>query len=179
MILGIDPGTAESGWALYDEDRNGKRVKACGVLPNAEMLAKVSTYTDDQPVILAIEMIASYGMAVGKEVFETCVWIGRFMQAWHTPGSVKLVYRKEVKQHLCGTLKAKDANIRQALIDMIGPQGTKNAPGPTYGIKAHAWPALAVAVTLQHRINPPPERPFDASDLFASMAVHQAMREPF
>jgi hypothetical protein len=43
-------------------------------------------------------------------------------------------------------MRAKDANIRQALIDKIGPQGTKAQPGPTYGIKSHSWAALAVAV---------------------------------
>jgi hypothetical protein len=43
-------------------------------------------------------------------------------------------------------MRAKDANIRQALLDLIGPQGTKAQPGPTYGIKSHTWAALAVAV---------------------------------
>jgi hypothetical protein len=36
--------------------------------------------------------------------------------------------------------------VRQALIDRLGLQGTKKAPGPTYGIKSHEWAALAVAV---------------------------------
>ncbi|MBQ1764316.1 MAG: hypothetical protein IIZ92_15615 [Aquincola sp.] len=96
---------------------------------------------------LAIEMIASYGMPVGREVFETCVWIGRFVQAWHSPDKVRLVYRRDVKLHLCGSPRAKDPNIRQALIDKLGPAGTKKDPGPTYGVKSHAWAALGVAVT--------------------------------
>jgi hypothetical protein len=36
--------------------------------------------------------------------------------------------------------------VRQALIDRLGPQGTKKNPGPTYGMRSHLWAALAVAV---------------------------------
>lgn len=139
-ILAIDPGTAESGWCRY---RDG-RVIASGVMPNEQMRDEIRYGTT---AVLAIEMIASYGMAVGREVFETCVWIGRFVECFPRPSDVRLVYRKDVKMHLCGTPRAKDANIRQALLDLVGPQGTKAAPGPTYGVKSHAWAALAVAVT--------------------------------
>jgi hypothetical protein len=139
-LLAIDPGTTESGWVLFD----GKRVLASGVYPNKILLS--DTYAS-RPEVLAIEMIASYGMPVGREVFETCVWIGRFQQAWCEPEKTRLVYRRDVKLHLCGNPRAKDANIRQALIDKLGPVGTKAAPGPLYGVKSHAWAALAVAVT--------------------------------
>jgi hypothetical protein len=112
------------------------------------------------PSILAVEMIASYGMPVGREVFETCVWIGRFVQHWtnHTNGGpYRLVYRSEVKIHVCGTQRAKDGNVRQALIDMFPPAGggkvpqigTKPEPGPLYGVTSHAWQALGVAVTAE------------------------------
>jgi hypothetical protein len=60
-----------------------------------------------------------------------------------------LVYRHQVKMHICGHPRAKDSNIRQALIDKLGPVGTKAAPGPLYGVKSHAWAAVAVAVTVQ------------------------------
>ncbi|MGM3268072.1 hypothetical protein ACS2UZ_27095, partial [Bacillus cereus group sp. BC255] len=75
---------------------------------------------------VAIEMIASYGMPVGKEVFETCVWIGRFSERCNLVQNFMptLIYRKDVKIHLCGTTKAKDPHIRQRLIDLIGAQGT-------------------------------------------------------
>lgn len=138
-ILAVDPGTLESGWVML----SGRRVVESGVSSNADTLARVAAW----PHALAIEMIASYGMPVGREVFETCVWIGRFVQVYRYSSLVQLIYRKDVKLHLCGTSHAKDPHIRQALIDLIGPQGVKKAPGPTYGVKSHAWAALGVAVT--------------------------------
>lgn len=142
-ILSIDPGTDESGWVILD----GIEVSASGVTSNDLMLSRISCAEVMGVDELAIEMIASYGMSVGREVFETCVWIGRFQQAWRSPDDVKLIYRRDVKLHLCGTTKAKDANVRQALIDLLGPQGKKSTPGPTYGVKSHAWAALGVGVT--------------------------------
>jgi hypothetical protein len=147
-ILAIDPGTTESGYVIYD----GSRVIESGVAQNDAMLARVQQWPARR---LAIEMIASYGMAVGREVFETCVWIGRFQQSWRDPGGVELIYRKDVKMHLCGTPRAKDQNVRQALLDMFPrtgggktPQvGTKGQPGPLFGVSSHAWPALGVAIT--------------------------------
>ena len=139
-IFAIDPGTTTSGWVRYE----GGKVIESGVTDNAELLQKIQ-FEGRVLDLLAIEMIASYGMAVGAEVFETCVWIGRFLQAW--PGRHRKVYRMEVKMHVCKTSKAKDPNIRQALLDKVGLPGVKRAPGPTYGVKSHAWAALGVAVT--------------------------------
>lgn len=148
MILAIDPGTTESGFVFVLDGR----VIESGVEPNEAILRRIQHHGGK----LAIEMIASYGMAVGREVFETCVWIGRFVQAYRDPAAVKLVYRRDVKLHLCGSPQAKDPNIRQALLDLFPrtgggktPQiGTKSQPGPLYGVSSHAWAALAVAVTV-------------------------------
>jgi hypothetical protein len=110
----------------------------------------VSTHVEVSHV--AIEMIASYGMPVGREVFDTCLWVGRFIEtAARAAYKADLVYRRDVKLHLCGQARAKDANIRQALLDKFGgkaAQGTKATPGPLYGVKADVWSALAVAVTF-------------------------------
>ena len=74
-------------------------------------------------------MVASYGMPVGKEVFETCVAIGQFKQkAMENDIPVEFIYRKDEKMNLCHSMKAKDSNIRQALIDRFGPVGTKKNP---------------------------------------------------
>ena len=149
MILAIDPGTTKSAWVLFDPDTS--IVVGSGIDPNERVVKAFRNYLQDGYQIV-IEMVACYGMAVGKEVFETCVWIGRFMEAF---GGADLLYRQEVKLHLCHSARAKDANIRQALLDMFPatgggsiPQiGTKKQPGPLYGVKADIWSALAVAIT--------------------------------
>lgn len=142
LILAIDPGTTQSGVVLYLDGR----VIESGIHDNPTVLEIIGRTDAEQ---LAIEMVESFGMAVGKEVFRTVWWIGRFAQAWmDRRGALPAeVTRRAVKLHLCGSSRAKDPNIRQALLDKLGPQGTKAAPGPTYGVKSHAWSALAVAVT--------------------------------
>ena len=148
LILAIDPGTTHSGVVRYEKDGH---VSFADVLPNQEIIEAIHKNIADR---LAVEMIASYGMAVGKEVFETCVWIGRFMQAFRAPHEVELIPRMAVKMHLCNTSKAKDANIRQAIIDLYGGKaeaiGTVKKQGPLYGVKSHAWAALGVAITAAH-----------------------------
>lgn len=150
MILAIDPGPVESGWVLFEESPTGDSgpIVAHGTTRNEQLLTMVF----QTEAVLAIEMVASYGMPVGAEVFETVRWIGRFQQASLQPDDVLLVYRLDVKMHLCKTPKAKDANIRQALIDLLGPPGTKKNQGPTYGIAGDAWSALAIAVTAKHQL---------------------------
>lgn len=145
-ILALDPGPETTGWVRYE----GRCVADHGVFQNDDMLS----FLDSWPYFgttLAIEAISSFGMPVGREVFDTCIWIGRFQQAWRHPDEVRLIYRKDVKIALCGSPRAKDANIRQALIDLFGGKakaiGKKSAPGPLYGVKTHAWAALGVAVT--------------------------------
>jgi len=140
MILAIDPGPVES--AILCLSDNG--VAYAEKLPNSEVRLRLLDRKNLAEYELCIEMIASYGMPVGKEVFETCVWIGRFWEAWGR--DCLLVPRLNIKTHLCHSAKAKDANVRQALIDRLGVPGTKKNPGPTYGIAGDMWAALALAV---------------------------------
>lgn len=163
-ILAIDPGNERSAYLSY---WSGDPVITSGIrqfdlIPNEELLATLHDPDRMRAVqVVAIEMVASYGMPVGKEVFETCVWIGRFVEA--VTCETHYVYRKDVKMHLCRSMKANDANIRAALIDRFGPGkekavGTKKNPGPLYGIKKDLWSALAVAVTCADTLpGPEPE----------------------
>lgn len=141
-VLAIDPGTTQSAWVLWD----GRRVLDHWIEQNERMFDRMASIVRvEYPDALVIEQIAAMGMAVGETTFETVFWSGRFAQAWGRP--FHRIKRHEVKMHLCHHPRAKDANIRQALIDRLGPPGTKKAPGPTYGIKGDEWAALAVAVT--------------------------------
>lgn len=150
-LLAVDPGPTQSAYVVLDTET--RMLAAHGKLPNRELLARL-----DDPALAnhaVIEAIASYGMPVGAETFETCVWIGRFVERWAAGGlspEPDLMFRREVKMHLCGSARAKDPHVRQALIDRYGPGkdlaiGRKATPGPLYGVKTDAWAALGVAVT--------------------------------
>ena len=151
IILAIDPGPVKSAWVRLD---SGK-VRESAHEDNAEVLKLLRGATPALGQILAVEMIACYGMPVGAEVFETCVWTGRFMEAWiqQTALPVTRVPRIKIKTHLCNSARAKDGNVRQALIDRLGAPGTKKDPGPTYGVSGDVWAALAVGVYVaDHQI---------------------------
>jgi len=145
-ILAIDPGTTKSAWVLYDSETktigdhniDDNHFIAAAIIPAYCMAAEQGV----------IEMMQCMGMAVGQSVLETCRWIGRFEETFlREKTHVSFIYRSQEKMHLCQSMRAKDGNIRQALIDKLGPPGTKKAPGPTYGISKDVWAALAVAVT--------------------------------
>jgi hypothetical protein len=140
-VLGIDPGTHESGFALF-----GDAVEISGVLANQDLKTVISRNDYD---VLAIEKIVSYGSAVGQETFDTCVWVGRFMEWSGVPDDVLLIPRRVVVKHMCGSGRWGDSHVRSAVIRRLGAPGTKKSPGPTYGVKSHAWQALAVALTAQ------------------------------
>lgn len=146
-IIAIDPGNTESAWLRLEHYTfGGSQILDFGKHPNEDILSILATTYAEH---LAIEMVQSFGMAVGASVFDTVFWAGRFAQAWRDkPGKFSLVYRKDVKIHLCNSMRAKDGNIRQALIDRFGAPGTKKNPGGTYGISKDVWSALAIAVTF-------------------------------
>lgn len=140
-ILAIDSGNIESGYCLMDSETY--KPLEFGKIDNEGILIKLKELEYDE---LILEMVASYGMPVGASIFETCVWIGRFIQARKCP-NFEYIYRKEEKMNLCQSMKAKDSNIRQALIDRFGEVGTKKAQGWFYGFKKDVWAAYAVGTT--------------------------------
>ena len=148
-VIAVDPGPTESAYALFLSGQfiGGEKVANSTLLAD---LSQVGAATH-----LTIERIRSYGMPAGAELFETCEWSGRFWQAWvgGTEREAHWLPRKDVKFNLCGNPRAKDANIRQAIIDRFGGKdkaiGTKKAPGPLYGVSGDVWAAIAVGLTWQ------------------------------
>lgn len=149
-LIAIDPGTVESGVVEFCDGR----VSNAAMWPNELLIERLVDGSKDER--LCIEMVAHYGMPVGAEVFQTCVWIGEFKRQWKltTGKDAILVFRRDIKLYLCGSLQAKDPNVRRALIDKFGPPGTKKNPGKTYGLKSHLWAAFALAVYVSETQSP-------------------------
>ncbi len=140
LILAIDPGPVNSALVEW----NGQAIGHHRIADNVEILNSELGFPVNRADILVIEQIKSYGMAVSDSIFDTVFWTGRFVEKWQ--GNWVRVPRRDVKMHLCGTMRAKDSNIRQALVDRFGEPGVKKKPGLTYGISKDLWQALALAV---------------------------------
>ena len=151
-VLGIDPGNTQSAYVIIDSES----LKPEYVAKVDNELLKEIIKTDGMAYVdrAVVERVASYGMPVGREVFETCEWIGRFSELLEKEGiPVSYVYRKDEKLHICGDSRAKDANIRRALIDRFAVRDLKNGKGTKnnqdffYGFKSDCWAAFSVAIT--------------------------------
>lgn len=139
-VLAIDPGPTHSALIVW----NGSTIATKQYTTNQEILAELLALKEGcEPLV--IEQVASYGMPVGAEVFETVYWSGRFAEAYGAE-RVSRLPRLQVKLAICHDSRAKDSNIRQALIDRFGNPGTKQQPGLLYGITGDLWAAVALAV---------------------------------
>lgn len=155
-VIAIDPGNTMSGVCIVRTD-DFKPLWFDKLENKAVMTGIIEHMPEDSQgnVESCIEMVACYGMPVGREVFDTCVWIGRFFEKLRQAFgcTCKRIYREEEKTRLCHSSKANDATIKQALVDRFAygqsnyGKGTKKEPGWFYGFKADVWSAYAVGVT--------------------------------
>lgn len=152
-IVAIDPGNTHSAYAIIRVE-DFKPLYA-GKVDNRDlesMLEHDERFEADRYVI---ERVACYGMPVGREVFDTCEWIGRFSQIIKDYRAIKADYilRMEEKLAICHNSRANDSNIRRALIDKFAThdfkngKGTKQNPDFFYGFSADMWAAYAVGYT--------------------------------
>ena len=122
LVIAIDPGPVKSGWIEAD---NGKLITWSHSYNNKLLdTLRNGGYGDGA---LVIEDVSHYGpdITVGKDVFETCKWMGRFDEAYL--GNAEFINRPDIKLHLLGLRRGTDSEIRQALIDKYG--GNRTAIG--------------------------------------------------
>jgi len=151
-VLFIDPGTTHSGVVIFDGENvlyHNSSFENLGLLYFIK-----ECIANDNPSMMVIEGMACYGMAVGETIFDTVEWIGRFREAFGFDETRKL-YRPDIKLFLCGSARAKGANVRRRILDIFPAtgggatpeKGTQKQPGPLYGVSSHALSALAVGLT--------------------------------
>ena len=148
-IFAIDPGPHISGYVEYD--CVSQKPIASGLMPNPKLRKLLKK---NKCPAMVYEKLQGMGMMPSKETFTTCEEVGRMIECFK--GEVIPLTRHQVKLLICGTMRAKDSNIRAAIIDMYGDGkveaiGNKKDPGPLYGVKSHAWQALALVKALERK----------------------------
>lgn len=168
-IIGIDPGPSTSGFVVME---TGRGVLPCVRWSDAAVdsadLARLaaSALIDYDPAIVAIEWLTTYGRAVGASVLDTARIVGQVegvLKERRSHAEVVLVTRPDVCHELCQSRSATKAQVRAACLAIYSaegvPQGggacrqvgTKRDPGPLYGVRSHAWDALATALAAWRR----------------------------
>lgn len=144
LVIGIDPGAEMSAMVSFDgQVRDATYKSNLGIL-------RILTANLNPP---CIEMPESRGKTVSQSVLDTACWVGRF----DYDCEATLYKPREIRAHFCGTSNSTRSQVRQDLIDRLGPVGKKPNPGPLYmigrhekvggeSVTEHLWDALAVAV---------------------------------
>ena len=179
--LAVDPGTTESAYCGMNDDYS---LRSAAKVPNDKLLHLISLGGYDALVIECMEARTLNikklepgekpppPQKVGEETYETCIWIGRFMEAAYRRNmAVHRVYRSEERSTLVPSKKNKlppftgpvpksiDAQVRMALIrrfarhDRVNGKGRKNCPDVFYGFKTDMWNAFAVGVVHLDKVN--------------------------
>ena len=153
-LLAIDSGDVKSAYIIYNSEKN--KIIEKNILPNDEFLeAIIRAGSENLFSEVAIEKLHSMGMAVGQTTFDTIFMNGRIYQAMrdHLNLIPTLYPRHDIKMHLCMTTRAKDGNIRMALVNRFGDPSTKKNPHDKFNeltdgiyFGTHFWSCLAVAM---------------------------------
>lgn len=153
IILALDPGNEQTGWAFWNVD--DQQVTSSGVDKNADVSKIVSTAYYDVCVIERPEIIGQSN--IQAEVLDTALWAGRFYElanagnaGSHIGARAHFLTRRLVKSIITGYANTPNADveIKKHLTERFGGKGTKKEPGKLFGIRSHAWQALAVGIAF-------------------------------
>lgn len=147
-ILGLDPGSERSAWALW-EPATGLLVD-CAWEPNADLLWRLQQWVDPRPT-LVIERIQPYRLA--QPVMDTLWWSGRFFQVFTNPqepaGCQELTYRN-VSLELTGRVSAREEEVRD-VVRSLYPHLAEVLKRHGARARTHIWSAIAVAEAWRRR----------------------------
>lgn len=159
MILALDPGTTKTAHLTLEPHTNS--ILGKGILPNTDLRSLLYAWNNDPRYsVLAIEGMQSFGANIGRTVLDTCVWIGRFLEA-SKGRQVWPVFRPQVLIHHTGKMKGGDGAIRTAMIHRYGNSRSKllqkgtsirDKTCPLFGVTADVWSALAIASYVSDKL---------------------------
>ena len=144
IVVGIDPGDTQSAYAIVCQDYS---VAEAAKVDNESLtdVLKGASVCNSQVVV---EGIQSYGMPVGRNVFDTCYQIGRILQICDDLGLPWTIYnRPEYTKAICGVQKISDSVLRQALLLRFG--GDKKGE-PLNKLKGSTDKRSAFAIAAYH-----------------------------
>ena len=172
--LTVDPGTTQSAYCGMREDYS---LITAAKVDNDKLMQLINLGGYDALVIECMEARTLNvkklkpgerplpPQKIGDETYETCIWIGRFMEAAIRRNMVVYrVGRSEERKRLIPSKKngleplpepvpkSVDAQIRLSLIrrfakhDKVTGKGKKASPDVFYGFKTDMWNAFAVGV---------------------------------
>lgn len=161
-LLAIDPGTTHSAYAMIRDDYS---IISAAKVSNGELLALVKGGEWDEMAIECMEARHVVNGVIGAETYDTCYWIGRYMQAAEDRGKpVHQIYRAQERSRLVPTKKNKlpkhpdyvgagaDSQIRATLIRRFAKHDMKNGKGRAackdtfYGFAKDMWSAFGIGV---------------------------------
>ena len=177
VLIAIDPGTTESAYVMMRPDYS---IISAAKVVNEGLRQLIMLGGADEMIIEVMEartLNVGKGQRdmppqkIGDETYETCYWIGRYMECAERLGMpVHRIKRQQEKSTLIPSKKNKlpplpewagkgaDAQIRAALVQRFAKHDTKNGKGTAackdvfYGFKSDMWNAYAVGVTHLDRL---------------------------
>lgn len=136
MIIGIDPGTTQSGICYVDYDYT---LISAAKQQNEETAKELEMILSTDTVIC--EDITLYQTAK-SDLVETAYWIGEYRRICKQINApFHLVHRQSYIAAICGSIQKgvdKDAALRQALINRFGAPHCKPLSGATDKRSAYA-----------------------------------------
>lgn len=164
VIFALDPGSEVSAWVRMQDGK----LLSFAIEDNEDLINRIPDELGGD--IMVLEFTKAFAMPIRTQaksgmmffptqVLDTAVVVGRLWEAFRNgdqDAQVQLLSRRDVKHHLCGGSQAKDAQIREAMLDRFGGSkakavGLKKTPGPLYGVSKDVWAALAVGVTYRDK----------------------------